>query len=94
MTPPIVGYDTTRPAAEGLYRIASLLYARQAAEAGVRLNGSAGAADFKRQRGARGVIEYSAMDVRGLALHRRLIVGFLAWALERFAVPMMRERGL
>ncbi len=94
LTPPIVGYDTSRPQAEGLYRIASLLFSEAAARAGLRLNGSAGAADFKRRRGARGEIEYSAFYLRHLSLGRRLVIALLASLLDLLAVPMMKRRGL
>lgn len=93
-TPPVVGYDTSRPQSEGLYRIASLLFTEQALTGGWRLNGSAGAADFKRRRGAQPVIEYSAFFAGHLAPMRRRIVSGLAAILETFVVPMMRRRGL
>src|SRR6202008_512912 len=63
LTTPIVGYDISRPREDALYRIASVLFAQIAQERGLKLNGSAGAADFKRCRGARGMIEYSAYFV-------------------------------
>ena len=44
LTTPIVGYDTSRPATDGLYRMSSILLAKAAQERGLRLNGSAGAA--------------------------------------------------
>ncbi|MEQ1494066.1 MAG: hypothetical protein ABL932_26350, partial [Terricaulis sp.] len=79
LTTPIVGYDTARPASEGLYRIASAMLAQMAIEQGCKLNGSAGAADFKRNRGARAVIEYSAYFVDHLSFARRTTIG----AIER-----------
>lgn len=94
LTPPIVGYDTSRPQSDGLYRIACYLFSEMAEAAGLRLNGSAGAADFKRRRGAHGVIEYWAMYVGHLPPTRRTTVHMLAWLLEHLAVPMMRRRGL
>lgn len=93
-TPPVVGYDMSRPRAEGLYRIASFLFGEDALMRGTRLNGSAGAADFKRLRGAHGVIEYWAMHTAHLGARQRRTVALLAGALERWAVPMMRRRGL
>jgi hypothetical protein len=94
LTAPLVGYDMARPRAEGLYRIACLLFTREAAAIGARLHGSAGAAGFKRARGAHGVIEYSAMYTGHLPRRRRLAVSALAAGLERYAVPMMKSRGL
>lgn len=94
LTTPIVGYDVARPAEDGLYRMASVLYAQMAAERGLRLNGSAGAASFKRNRGARAVIEYTAMWTKHLSPFRRGVVGAMAAALNNIAAPMLAERGL
>lgn len=94
LTAPIVGYDTARPQAEGLYRIAVWLFSEEAAAGGLRLNGSAGAAGFKRLRGAKGVIEYSALYMRHLSIRRRLALVLAAGLIEHFAVPMMRRRQL
>jgi hypothetical protein len=94
LTPPIVGYDTGRPQKEGLYRIAAYLFSEVAEREGLRLNGSAGAADFKRRRGAHGVIEYTAMYVRHLSIWRRLALVLVAGLLDHVAAPMMKRRGL
>ncbi|MDV3456228.1 hypothetical protein RZN05_04470 [Sphingomonas sp. HF-S4] len=94
LTPPVVGYDTARPQREGLYRIATLLFTTTAAEQGVRLNGSAGAAQFKRNRGATGVIEYTAIAAGHLPWRRRAVLACMAFVLDRLAVPMMRRRKL
>ena len=55
---------------------------------------SAGAAGFKRNRGARAVIEYSAWFTDHLAWPRRLVIAGLENLLQRVAVPIMVERGL
>ncbi|MEQ1491863.1 MAG: hypothetical protein ABL932_15070, partial [Terricaulis sp.] len=94
LTTPIVGYDTTRPTSEGLYRIASAMLAQMAIEHGCKLNGSAGAADFKRNRGARAMIEYSAYFIDHLSLARRATIGAIERLLNKVAVPIMVERGL
>ncbi|MEA3010698.1 MAG: hypothetical protein QOJ91_2390 [Sphingomonadales bacterium] len=92
MTPPVVGYDTARPQSEGLYRIASWMFMAKALEAGWRLHGSAGAAHFKRLRGARGVIEWNAYHAAHLSPARRKAIQALATLLKRFVVPMMVSR--
>lgn len=94
LTTPIVGYDTARPASDGLYRIASAMLARMALERGCKLNGSAGAADFKRNRGARAVLEYSAYFVDHLSFARRSLMSGIERLLNKVAVPIMVERGL
>ncbi|MBL8547756.1 MAG: hypothetical protein JNL81_14910 [Hyphomonadaceae bacterium] len=94
LTTPIVGYDTARPASDGLYRIASYMLAQIARDRGLRLNGSAGAASFKVNRGARPVTEYSAYFVDHLSLARRAVIGGVERLLNKVAVPLMQERGL
>ncbi len=94
LTAPIVGYDTSHPQSEGLYRAACYLFSDMAAAAGLRLNGSAGAAGFKRHRGAHGEIEFTAMYVGHLPAWRRCVVRLLAAVLNGFAVPVMKRRGL
>jgi hypothetical protein len=92
MTPPVVGYDTARPKREGLYRIASWMFMERAMAAGWRLHGSAGAAHFKRQRGARAMIEYNAYHAAHLPRPRRKSVEALASLLKRLVVPVMVAR--
>lgn len=94
LTPPVVGYDTARPRSEGLYRIASYMFSQYAEERGARLHSSAGAADFKRSRGARPVIEC-------MAICSATSLGWQVWLLRAFgallwhvAVPLMRKRQL
>jgi len=94
LTTPIVGYDTARPAAEGLYRLCSLQLALIAEAMGARLNGSAGAASFKRNRGARPVVEYMAIHAGHLSAPRRAVLAGVRRVLEDVAVPLMAERGL
>lgn len=93
MTPAVVGYDTARPRAEALYRIASYMFGEAAEARGCGLHGSAGAAEFKRLRGARGVIEYMAIFADHLPAARRAPIAALAAALERWMVPKMRREG-
>lgn len=92
-TVPLMGYDMARPQEEALYRIASYAAAELALERGLRFHGSAGASQFKRNRGARGQIEYMAVDGRHLAPSRRAALAVLAAGLQRFMVPMLESRG-
>lgn len=92
-TVPLMGYDTARPQAEALYRIASHCATELALERGLRFHGSAGASQFKRNRGARGIIEYMAVDGRHLSAPRRTALALLAAGLNRFMVPMLESRG-
>ncbi len=94
LTTPIVGYDTTRPREEGLYRMASILLTQVAQERDLRLNSSAGAASFKRSRGARPLLEYSAFFVDHLSWSRRTMVVGMERLLNKLTIPLMRERSL
>lgn len=91
MTPPVVGYDISRPKSDALYRIACFLFSERAMERGWALHGSSGAAHFKRMRGAHGVTEYMAIHAGHLSVRRRAVVKGLAHLLERVAVPMMQR---
>lgn len=92
-TVPLMGYDTSRPQEEALYRIASYAAADLAMTRALRFHGSAGASQFKRNRGARGVIEYMAVDGRHLSAARRAGLATLAAGLDRFMVPMLEKQG-
>jgi hypothetical protein len=94
LTPPVVGYDTSKPRDAGLYRIASYLFAEQAEQSGLRMHSSAGAADFKRIRGAQPVIECTAVWAGHLTTWRRWTLRAFAALLWRLVVPVMRVRQL
>lgn len=91
MTAPVVGYDTGLPAEAGLYRMLGALLIREARRLGLLIHDSAGAASFKRWRGAVPAMEYSAVYDRHLPAGRRLAWTALGEALRRVAVPLMRR---
>ncbi|MCR9205341.1 MAG: hypothetical protein NXH75_12230 [Halobacteriovoraceae bacterium] len=59
MTTPIFGFDTEAKSSEGLYRLISAKLMKDSKEKGFVLNQSSGAAEFKRQRGAKPFLEYN-----------------------------------
>ncbi|WP_374016341.1 hypothetical protein ABU162_18735 [Paenibacillus thiaminolyticus] len=61
MTTMLFGYDTALPQELGLYRMLSAALLELARENGDLLHESSGAAQFKRNRGARADIGYSAV---------------------------------
>lgn len=93
VTVPMLGYDTTRPKSEALYRIASLLSSEWAMERGYRHHGSSGAGEFKSNRGARGQIEYLAVHASHWPRGRRMGLRLLAEILERTMVPALKQQG-
>jgi hypothetical protein len=94
MTTPLFGYDTTLPQSLGLYRMLSACLIRQSRERGQLLHESAGAAQFKRNRGAMADFEYSAVYDRHLPFGRRWCWSLLEQLLNRVGVPLMRKMKL
>jgi len=89
MTTPLVGYDVAAPRSLGLYRMAIALSFEDMERRGLSFNISAGVGGFKRLRGARPAIEYTALWHRHLPAARTLPLRFLCLALQRIAVPLM-----
>ena len=90
-TAPVVGYDTERERRLGLYRLLMTLVFEHALEQGYDVNLSSGAAGFKRLRGGRPYIEYSAIFDRHLPLRRRLALSALAAPVNSIGIPMMQR---
>ncbi|MCI3922198.1 GNAT family N-acetyltransferase [Paenibacillus sp. TRM 82003] len=91
MTTPLFGYDTSLPQEVGLYRMLSAVLLGIAEERGALLHESAGAALFKRNRGAFADFEYSAVYTRHLPMYRSWCWRFLGALLNRVGVPLMRK---
>lgn len=91
ITTPLIGYDLSLPSQLGLYRMLTLLVMQHANQTGKVLNLSSGAAQFKRHRGGRPFIEYSAVWCHHLPLFRRVTWRSLAALLQHVGVPVMRH---
>lgn len=94
MTTPLFGYDTDIPQSVGLYRMLSACLIGQARANGKLLHESAGAAQFKRNRGAIADFEYSAVYDRHLSFRRRWCWALLDRLLNSIGVPLMRRMKL
>ena len=91
LTQPLLGYDTSRPRAEGLYRLITAMAQRDAIENRLLFNMSAGAAGFKRNRCAVPAIEYSAVYSRHLPRKQRVAIRTVAAVLSGVGVPLMKR---
>jgi len=91
ITAPIVGYDTALPQALGLYRLLMAHVFDVARRDGLKVNLSAGAAHFKRLRGGRPEMEYSAVLSKHLSAPRRAVLDVLRGLSNAIGVPLMRR---
>jgi hypothetical protein len=91
LTQPVLGYDTTRPQSEGLYRLITAMAQRDAAARRLLFNMSAGAAGFKRNRCAVPAIEYSAVYTDHLPWRRRWATYLVAKLLSGIGVPVLKR---
>jgi len=91
-TAPIFGYNMTLDKKEGLYRLLSIIFLEECLEKNLILHASAGAGQFKRNRGAQQELEYSLIYYKHLPRKRRFIWNTLIFLLTRFLEPMAKKR--
>jgi len=88
-TIPLLGYDTSYPQKDALYRRLMDFGISYAFEHGLLLNISSGASTFKLTRGAEAELEYMFVKVDHLPFYRRVVWRGLAYLSEKFYAPML-----
>lgn len=91
LTAPVVGYDTSLPKSNGLYRLLMAIVLREAVTRKLTLNLSSGAAGFKRLRGGKPELEFTAVYYRHLPFHRRVVWRTLQCLLTRIGAPLLER---
>lgn len=88
-TMPLLGYDTNLPQQIGLYRMLMVLSLQLSIEEGKVLHLSSGAANFKRNRGAKSAIEYSAVWIKNLPNKQKCAWKLIHHITNEYIKPMM-----
>jgi len=88
---PVVGYDLQLPQNLGIYRMLMATVIAAAQREGKLLNLSSGAGRFKRLRGGRPEIEYTAVYINHLSRIRRIVWRNVEMLFRKIGVPMLRK---
>jgi hypothetical protein len=94
ITAPILGYDTDLPQKLGLYRLLIAVLLKETHHRQQSLNLSSGAGDFKRQRGGKPVVEYTALYTNHLPWLTRIILKSFSKLLNKFAPEFLQKHQL
>ncbi|MEA1988504.1 MAG: GNAT family N-acetyltransferase [Pseudomonadota bacterium] len=94
ITAPIVGYDTAQPKSLGLYRLLIAQLLKVTHERDQVLNLSSGASDFKKHRGGKPVIEYTALYVNHLPSKQKTILRIFTKLMNQFAPKVFANNSI
>ncbi|WP_312473406.1 hypothetical protein [Neobacillus sp.] len=88
LTTPILGYKLDKGKSQGLYRLLSLLIAYEVLDKNYIGHFSAGAGDFKRNRGSIQEIEYTFYYNEHLSFTSKFVWNFLKLVMDKVVEPM------
>lgn len=91
MTTPLIGYDTSFPIKEGLYRMLSMMIIDAGKSLDFLIHQSSGAAGFKRQRGAIPEIEFNAIYTKHLSFKRKVVWNVLKVLLNNIGIYLLKK---
>jgi hypothetical protein len=87
----LIGYNTELPQTAGIYRLLCALLFQEAIQKRLVLNFSSGAANFKRLRGGKPLIEFSAIYSRHLPPIQRTVWACLRLVSQHIGVRILRK---
>jgi len=93
LTAPLLGYDTGAPQSLGIYRALMAMSFEQAARGNLRLHLSSGAGAFKRARGGKPHLEFTALYAHHLPPAVRAAARGFHVLMCRLAPPLLRRYG-
>ena len=90
MTLPLLGYDTSLPQTEGLYRLLTQLKIQEGLRRNLLIHSSSGVGKFKKARGGKSVIEYNAVYHNHLPAWRQRPWKLIK-AISKYAIPYFQK---
>lgn len=91
---PFLGYDRNFDKEKGLYRMLFIYLTEKAKNENLIFHQSAGASEFKRQRGAKSYFEYMAVYTKHLPIHRRIVWKTLKFITNKLVAPYLKKEKL
>jgi hypothetical protein len=90
MTLPLLGYDTSLPQTEGLYRLLTQLTIQEGLRQHLLIHSSSGVGKFKKARGGKSAIEYNAVYHQHLPIWRQ-VPWKLMKMISKYAIPYFQK---
>jgi hypothetical protein len=91
MTLPLLGYDTSLPQTEGLYRLLTQLKIQEGLRRDLLIHSSSGVGKFKKARGGKSVIEYNSVYYKHLPAWRQGPWKLIK-AISKYAIPYFQKK--
>jgi hypothetical protein len=91
MTLPLLGYDTSLPQTEGLYRLLTQLKIQEGLRRNLLIHSSSGVGKFKKARGGRSAIEYNAVYHKHLPAWRQRPWKLIK-TISKYAIPYFQKK--
>ncbi len=90
MTVPLLGYDTSLPKQQGLYRLLTQYMVQAGLQYNLLIHASSGVGKFKKGRGGKSAIEYNAVYTGHLSYWRQVPWKFIK-IISKYAIPYFQK---